>query len=92
MQTEQSKTETLAAVALQPVVRRAAGNFDNYTQEGEGWKCKTCGGDIMAARVHHPIWDGPFPCSGLGRVHVEEVPYCPTCEEKPSSSGSPISA
>jgi hypothetical protein len=84
------KTAAAGAVDLQRLVRRKAGDLGNYKRTKDGWECKTCGHAIMAAQVHHPIWDGPFPCSGSGRVHVEEVPYCPTCEEKPSSSGAPI--
>lgn len=58
-------------------------------KEGEGYKHK-CGETIMSARVHHPIWDGPFKCSGGGEVKVEEVPYCPKCETKPNPYGAPI--
>ena len=59
-------------------------------EEGIGWT-HSCGEDIMAARITPPIWDGPFPCSGSGRVRSEIIPYCPKCEEKPDSSGTPIS-
>ncbi len=52
--------------------------------------CNTCGSEIQGATVVHPIWDGPSPCSGSGRVHKETVPYCPKCEKKPNYSGSPI--
>lgn len=51
----------------------------------------TCGTVLLGARVHHPIHDGPFPLSGSGQVHIETVPYCPTCEEAPSPHGRPIS-
>ena len=44
--------------------------------------CAECDSDIMAAKVAHPIWDGPFPMSGSGRCHNESVPYCPKCEEE----------
>lgn len=49
-----------------------------------------CGSVLRAARVLHPIHDGPFPMSGSGNVHVEEVPYCPKCETPPDSRGNPI--
>lgn len=52
--------------------------------------CKKCKSSIMAKTVTHPIWDGPFPCSGSGRVHSEQVPYCPKCEKEPSSFGTPL--
>ena len=52
--------------------------------------CKDCGSKIQGAKVIQPIWDGPFPCSGSGRVTSEIVPYCPKCEPKLSSRGSPI--
>ena len=58
-------------------------------EEGVGWKHK-CGTIIMSTTVAHPIWDGPFPCSGSGRCHNEIVPYCPKCEVKPNFHGAPI--
>lgn len=58
-------------------------------KEGVGFKHK-CGTEIMGASVHHPIWDGPFACSGGGEVRVEIVPYCPACEIEPDSRGAPI--
>jgi len=58
---------------------------------GEGdMKCFGCGSDILSARVAHPVWDGPFPCSGDGRVRSEEVPYCPKCEKEPNYYGTPV--
>lgn len=58
-------------------------------EEGVGY-IHSCGTEIMSVRVAHPIWDGPFPCSGSGQCHYEITPYCPKCEEEPSSRGSPI--
>lgn len=49
-----------------------------------------CGTVLLGVRVHHPIHDGPFPLSGSGQVQIEVVPYCPTCQEKPSEYGNPI--
>jgi len=57
-------------------------------KEGKGYKHK-CGTEILGASVAHPIWDGPFPCSGSGRCHYETVPYCPKCEIQPSFHGFP---
>ena len=56
---------------------------------GVGFRHK-CGTEIMAAKVAHPIWDGPFPCSGSGQCHYETVPYCPECETAPNFNGAPI--
>ena len=58
-------------------------------KEGVGYK-HNCGEEIQGARVAHPIWDGPFACSGSGRVHTEIVPYCPKCELAPGFQGAPI--
>jgi len=49
-----------------------------------------CGTEVASRRVLYPIWDGPFPCSGSGKCHSQEVPFCPKCEEEPASSGAPI--
>ena len=46
-----------------------------------------CGTVLLAKPVHYSIWDGLFPCSGSGEVRVVTVPYCPTCETEPSSTG-----
>ncbi|MFA6594023.1 MAG: hypothetical protein WCT16_02070 [Candidatus Buchananbacteria bacterium] len=58
-------------------------------EPGVGFR-HNCGAEIMAQRVTHPIWDGPFACSGSGRCSSEEVPYCPQCEEQPNCCGEPI--
>jgi len=58
-------------------------------KEGVGYKHK-CGAEIKGASVTHPIWDGPFPCSGSGQVHTETVPFCPECETEPNYHGAPI--
>ena len=59
-------------------------------QEDETYKCRDCGETILAARVAHPIWNGPFPQSGSGKCLYEDISYCPECEQKPSLRGSPI--
>lgn len=53
-------------------------------------RCKKCGGNIMAARVAHPVWIKGMGCAGTGECRYEEVPYCPRCEEKPNFHGTPI--
>ncbi len=52
--------------------------------------CNSCNSDVLAAKVAHPIWDGPFPMSGSGRCYYETIPYCPKCEKKPDFSSTPI--
>ena len=59
-------------------------------KKNKEFTCSTCGTTILTAIVTHPVHDGPFPLSGSGRCRNEEVPYCPKCEEKPSSSGEII--
>lgn len=63
-----------------------------WAEDGQSFtlKCKKCGGDVMAKTVAHPIWDGPFPCSGSGRCEYEQVRYCPNCEKEPNFHGTPI--
>lgn len=60
-----------------------------YHAEVEEWR-HSCGAVLMTATVSHPIHDSPFAGAGSGQVYHEAVPYCPTCQEKPSRSGSPI--
>lgn len=69
---------------------RKIGSNIIYKFNGEDFVCLDCGSEILAAKVAHPIHDGPFPLSGSGKCHYEEAPYCPKCEEKPSFHGSPI--
>ena len=63
---------------------------DDIPQEDGSYKCKVCGSDILGKEVNHPIWDGPFPCSGSGKCSRSIEPYCPKCDQEPRSSGSPI--
>lgn len=58
-------------------------------QTDEGW-VHSCGATLLAARVHHTVHDSPIPLAGSGAVQVQTVPYCPTCHEKPSDYGAPI--
>ena len=62
---------------------------ESVGEQGKGYTHQ-CGETLMAARVAHPIWDGPFPMSGSGRCEYETAPYCPKCEEKPDFHGAPI--
>jgi hypothetical protein len=47
-------------------------------------------GDLLAHRVYHTVHDSPIPLAGSGQVQVQTVPWCPTCHEKPSDYGAPI--
>ncbi len=49
-----------------------------------------CGAKIMTVTVRHSVHDGPSPLSGGGDVDIELVPYCPTCQQKPSEHGAPV--
>lgn len=53
-------------------------------------ECAQCGGEVLAAKVAHPVHDGLFPLSGSGECRYETVPYCPRCEVKPAFHGAPI--
>ena len=44
----------------------------------------------MAAKVAHPIHDGPFVGAGSGECRYEDVGYCPNCETKPNFHGAPV--
>lgn len=69
--------------------KREPGNPKNYVKNGEGWKCKDCEADILAARVAHPIWiRGSI--GGGGECTYSTEPYCPNCEKKPNFNGTPV--
>ena len=62
---------------------------ESIKEPGVGYK-HSCGTEILGKSVSHPVWDGPTPLSGSGRCESETVPYCPKCENEPSSQGMPI--
>lgn len=71
--------------------RSVAYKIKHENEKGEQtYECAQCGGEILSAKVAHPIWDGPAPMSGSGQCHYESVPYCPKCEKEPSFNGIPI--
>jgi len=47
--------------------------------------CYACGTEAKVVERTVPIWDGPFPCSGSGRVESYFAFYCSTCDPQPSS-------
>lgn len=69
---------------------RKRGSDVIYRKTADGYECVKCGATVMTGRVAHPIWDGPFPMSGSGRCHYENVPYCQKCEHEPNFHGTPI--
>ena len=60
------------------------------TEGNRTYECTLCSNIVANARVVHPIQDGVFNKSGGGKAKYEEIPYCPVCEDKPVSPGSPI--
>ena len=74
---------TTSETTITVEAKRKAGDFNNYERRDAGWICKTCGSTIAASIKYVPVWDGPFPCSGSGRVESYQLPYCPNCEFKP---------
>ncbi|MEK6842339.1 MAG: hypothetical protein AABX84_00850 [Nanoarchaeota archaeon] len=53
------------------------------------WNCTNCDEIIMVINRIHSVYDGPDDLSGRS-TKLEQVPYCPKCEEEPSSYGSSI--
>jgi hypothetical protein len=73
--------------------RRTAGTALYKSKDGKNkWVCNVCGTKVQRVMVNHPIYDGLFSLSGLGKVQVEGVPYCPECDGKPSIRGSFVSS
>ncbi len=60
--------------------------FENGNETLSCAKCETPAEYVLRT---HTIQDG-HDGSGNGRVYTENFPYCPNCEEKPSSKGEPI--
>lgn len=77
---------------MKPVGRDIA--YKLVTQDGnkETYAYNNCGGEIIAARVAHPVWDSALPAAGSGDVKCEQVPYCPNCEDKSNHNRMPIQA
>ena len=64
-----------------------------FDEETSTW-LHECGSVITTAEINHPIWfkHGPGPTAGTGKVKVENRPFCPTCQEEPKPSGTPLYA
>ncbi len=48
----------------------------------------SCGTRLAAVTVSHPLHLRAMPLAGFGEVRSEEVPFCPSCQTKPSPNGS----
>jgi hypothetical protein len=70
--------------------KREPGDLSNYTKDGDGYKCTTCGAKILGANVAHPVHFREMPGAGGGDCKYETVPYCPNCEKKPNFNGAPV--
>jgi hypothetical protein len=46
-----------------------------------------CGTVVSEAKVMHPLHTRALQFAGSGRVKIEVVPYCTSCEQKPSEHG-----
>ena len=58
-----------------------------YAQKEGGYVCAVCETKIVEVEILHSIQDIPGAAPGHGHVHIETVPYCPKCENKPNPSG-----
>lgn len=64
--------------------------LDSTRREDGTWFHNPCGTDLETAIVNHSIHDGPGPLGGGGEVFRESVPWCPTCDTRPSPNGPPL--
>jgi len=58
-----------------------------YDKEKEEWHCKKCGSVILTHTQIVSLHMKEMPLAGFGETVKREVPYCPTCEKKPSDFG-----
>jgi len=66
------------------IYHRKKGNSIIYIKEKERYSCMECDVTInIVERKHNVSYGLPININ----VEVEEVPYCPNCEEKPNDSG-----
>lgn len=59
-----------------------------YLKQVGEWRCRKCDEIIMSKKkkIVVPVWDGPFPCTGMNNEtesYIEEIPFCPNCEDSP---------
>jgi hypothetical protein len=73
-------------------VNGTTGNYavlDESVRGDDGFWTHSCGTQVQGVNVAMSVWyrSGPGPCAGTGEVVNRTVPYCPTCEDKPNSTG-----
>ena len=57
-----------------------------YDKTKEEWHCKKCDSVIMGKyQIVSLHMKGSI--AGFGETYRKEIPYCPKCEEEPSSNG-----
>jgi hypothetical protein len=61
-----------------------------WNPEKHEWTHTKCGTILLSAPVSHSIHNGAGSLAGFGEVATARVPYCPTCESKPSPNGAPL--
>ena len=71
-------------------LKRADGKVHYVSKDDRNWNCAECNANVHAITRYHSIHDGPFALSGSGQVKTVKIPYCPNCDEPPSSNGAPI--
>lgn len=70
--------------------KRAPGDEKNWElDDNREWVCRTCKGNILVAKVAHPVHVAGLN-GGFGECRYEEIGYCPNCEKKPDFHGTPI--
>lgn len=82
--------ETAECLGCKSYLERKPGMSHAYQNRGKGYYCTGCGSEVMVEIVNHPVWEHPDRCGGSGNVVPEKVPYCPMCEEIPSTEGKII--
>lgn len=60
-------------------------SFKYYGDPSGTYHCWRCGGEVKVVQQSCSLWERPLV--GYGEVRVIPRPYCPQCEEKPSSTG-----
>ncbi|MDP1695767.1 MAG: hypothetical protein Q8L29_02560 [archaeon] len=82
--------ETAECLGCKSYLERKPGRDNAYQNKGDGYHCTKCGSETEVVVVSHPVWARPDECTGSGNVVPERVPYCPKCEERPSTEGKII--
>ncbi len=67
------------------IYHRKKGNYIIYIHEKERYSCMECGVTISTVEREHHVSYG-LPILNIN-AEIEQIPYCPNCEEKPNDSG-----